>query len=288
MKPAAWIGCLLVALVGSSATTAADPPPADAVRGGWVVDVDGARHIFILKVADGAITGTYCAVDCGDPARLAFVRNGTLRADGGVNFDIVRPGRQPRTLASVTGRAAADGLALEVSGRGLRPALPREIVLRRDPRKPPMLTVEELFERRGVKSGPLVIAGSSTPYQPPGPDEPLTPARLEDLWVWSEGPGRQHFIFRQVGDDMLGMVCGPCDNPWTFGPLDNFALRGDTLTFDIVHEDWGTGIEFGPYANHATATLVRHELHLRTLHRAGTREIRGDLVLTGPLRTDPR
>jgi hypothetical protein len=160
--------------------------------------------------------------------------------------------------------------------------------LQPDSRKPATRTVEELFKARGITSGPLVFSGSPTPYVPAGPNELLNPAVLEGLWVWSNGAGKQHFMFRQVGDVMLGAVCGPCDNPYTFGVLDNIVIHGDSATFDIVHEDWGIGIEFGPFANHGTVTLSRHELHLHTVQQNGPRTVEGDLVLTGPLRTSPR
>jgi hypothetical protein len=278
---------LLFGAVAAGMAAMASGATADAVRGGWVADVNGVRHIFILKVTDAGITGTYCAVDCSDPANLSFVERGALTADG-VRFDIVRTDGRRSVRTAVTGHLGDGGLVLSIAPNGLRPALPRELNLRRDPRKPASITVEELFARRGVTSGPLVISGSSTPYVPPGPNEPLTPTTLDGLWVWSDGPGRQHFLFRAVGDRIQGMVCGPCDNPWTFGALDNGVIRGDTFTFDINHEDWGIGIEFGPYVNHATATLSRHELHLRTTQQNGPRIIQGDLVLTGPLRTTPR
>jgi hypothetical protein len=267
---------------GQSAVTTAD-----AVRGGWVADVDGIHHVFVLKVRDAVVTGIYCAVDCGDPSRLSFIDRGALTSEG-VRFQILRieGGTQSRT--DVVGRVAEGRLSLTFSPRGRPATEPRQLSLQRDRRKPVPVTVEEIFSRRGIQSGPLVISGSSTPYMPPGPNESLSASALEGLWVWSTGPDKQHFIFRQVGDRILGVVCGPCDNPYSFGALDNAVIQGDTLTFDINHEDWGIGIEFGPYANHATATLSRHELHLRTVQQNGPRTIEGDLVLIGPLRTTPR
>ncbi len=284
---------LVAALASGMAATAvsAERAPssslADAVRGGWLADIDGVRHIFILKVADAGVTGTYCAVDCSDPANLAFVERGSLTADG-ARFDILQFDRKVRSRTAVVARVVGAELELTVAPSALRPKLPRQVKLHRDPRKPTSITVEELFARRGVTSGPLTIAGSTKPYEPPGPNETLTPEKLDGLWVWSDGPGRQHFMFREVGDRILGMVCGPCDNPYTFGPLDNGVIRGDTLTFDINHEDWGIGIEFGPFVNHATATLSHHELHLRTTQEVGPRVVHGDLTLTGPIRTTPR
>jgi hypothetical protein len=279
------IAVMLVELVMASATAADHPTAAaDAIRGGWVADVEGTRHIVVLKVRDATVTGIYCAVDCGDPSRLVFVDRGTLTADG-IRFQLLRiEGRaSPRT--DVLGRLVGGHLLLTLKPSSRDSKDPRQLDLQRDPRRPEAVTLEELFARRGVTSGPLLISGSQTPYVPAGPNETLAPAVLEGLWVWGYGSKKQHFMFRQVGEHMLGAVCGPCDNPYTFGALDNFVIRGDTLAFDINHEDWGMGIEYGPFANHGTATLSRHELHLHTVQHNGPRTVEGDLVLTGPLRT---
>jgi hypothetical protein len=279
------------ALITASGTSAGAESPAlhktaDAVRGGWVADVNGVRHIFILKVRGTEVSGIYCPVDCSDPANLAFIERGELTADG-VKFQILQSNGRSESRTDVVGRVADAQLQLTTKA-GNRSAIPAQLNLLRDPRKPATTTVEAMFARRGVQSSSLTISGSSTPYTAPGPNETLTPTIIEGLWVWSDGPGRQHFMFRQVGKRVLGAVCGPCDNPYTFGPIDNIAINGDTLTFDIVHEDWGMGIEFGPFENHARATLARHQLHLQTTQQAGTRTIHGDLILTGPIRTTPR
>jgi hypothetical protein len=257
---------------------------ADAIRGGWIADVEGTRHIFVLKVRDATVTGIYCAVDCGDPSRLVFVDRGTLTPDG-LRFQLLRIEGRSSSRTDVVGRLVDGNLLLTLAPSSGHSEDRRQLDLQRDPRKPAAVTVEQLFARRGIKSGPLVISGSPTPYVPAGPNEALAPTVLGGLWVWGNGSGKQHFMFRQVGERMLGAVCGPCDNPYTFGVLDNIVIRGDTVTFDINHEDWGIGIEFGPFANHGTATLSRHELHLHTVQQNGPRTVEGDLVLTGPLRT---
>lgn len=284
------LALLLVLVLGGFITApraqAADEASvADAVRGGWVADVDGVRHIFVLKVRGDAVSGIYCAVDCSDPTRLVFVEQGKLLPDG-ASLHATHPSRGDR--ATMLARVVDGGLELTISKISLKPALPRRLRLQRDPRKPAVVPVEELFRRRGVTSGPLLFAPLVPPYVPARPNEKPTPAALRGLWVWGHGPGRQNFIFEPIGDRLLGVVCGPCDNPYTFGVLDNFAVDGDTLTFDIVHEDWGLGIEFGPYENHATATLSGNEIYLRTSQQNGPREIQGELVLVGPLRLAPR
>jgi hypothetical protein len=281
-------GVLAIGLVAGARVQAQSSTVAmvDALRGGWVADVEGTRHIFVLKIRDAAVSGIYCAVDCSDPSHLAFVERGTLTPEG-LRFQILRIERGVQSRTDVAGRIVDDRLLLWLTPRG-RMKRPTQLTLQRDARKPALVTVEEVFSRRGVVSGPLLISESPTPYTPPGPNEPLTRAGLEGLWVWSIGPAKQHFIFRQVDARLLGVVCGPCDNPYSFGPLDNVVIRGDTLTFDINHEDWGLGIDLGPFANHATATLSRHELHVRTVHQPGPRTIEGALTLIGPVVTAAR
>ena len=268
---------------------AGDSPAAtaDAVRGGWVADLDGARHIFILKVSDATVTGIYCAVDCGDPSRLAFVDKGSLTPNG-VRFQLLRVEAGASSHTDVVGRLVSGHLLLKLTPSSERSKEPQQLDLQRDPRRPALVRLDEIFARRGIKSGqPLLFSGSPTPYEPAGSNEALAPGVLEGLWVWGNGAPKQHFMFRRVGERMLGAVCGPCDNPYTFGVLDNIVIRGDTVTFDIEHQDWGIGIEYGPFANHSTATLSRHELHLHTVAHNGPRTVEGDMVLTGPLRMQP-
>ena len=283
----AIVSMVLLSTLAGNAMAAEAPPAgpvlADAVRGGWVTDIEGVRHIFILKVRDAVVSGVYCDVDCSDPAHLSVIERGSLTPDG-VRFQIHRlDGRAPERT-DVVGRIADNQLILTADPRARTATGASRWTLQRDPRKPAPVTLDELFARRGVRDGTLLISGSPNPYTPPGPNESLTAAAVEGLWVFSTGPAKQHFIFRRVGARILGVVCGPCDNPWTFGAIDNVAIHGDTLTFDINHEDWGFGIEFGPFENHATATVSRHEMHLHSVQRSGSRTIEGDLVLIGPLR----
>ncbi len=271
----------------ASAGSPAAPTLADAVRGGWVADIEGVRHIFILKVLDGVVSGVYCDVDCSEPSHLSLVERGSLTSDG-VRFQIHRlDGKTPERTDAV-GRISGGQRVLTLDARAGASTGAPQWTLHRDPRKPASATVEEMFARRGITSGPLVISMSPNPYTPPGPNEALTPAAVEGLWVAGTGPGKQNFIFRRVGEQILGVVCGPCDNPYTFGVIDNVAIRGETMTFDINHTDAGIGIEYGPFANHVTTTVSHHEMHLHSVQHAGSRTIEGDLVLIGPLRQTTR
>jgi hypothetical protein len=276
------IATMVLLTTAAGNTIAAENPLADAVRGGWVADIEGVRHIFILKALDGLVSGVYCDVDCSEPSHLSLVEHGSLTSDG-VRFQIHRLDGKTPEHTDVMGRISGGQLVLTLGDRAGASAGAPKWTLHRDPRKPALVTVEEMFARRGITSGPLVLSGSPDPYTPPGPNETLTPAAVEGLWVYSTGPARQDFSFRRVGEQILGVVCGPCDNPYNFGAIDNVAIQGKTLTFDINHQDSGIGIEYGPFANHVTATISHHELHLHSVAHNGPRTVEGDMVLIGPL-----
>jgi hypothetical protein len=55
------------------------------------------------------------------------------------------------------------------------------------------------------------------------------------------------------------VVCGRCDNTYTIGAMENIFIVGDTLYFDIVHEDWG---ESDPptFIRNITARVVQNEM----------------------------
>src|SRR5690348_5017619 len=103
--------------VAANAPAAAAATPADALRGGWVTDIDGVRHIFILKVHDdGAVTGIYCDVDCSDPAHLSLIERGALTRDG-VRFQIRRLDGKAPERTDVTGRITDNHLVLTAGAR---------------------------------------------------------------------------------------------------------------------------------------------------------------------------
>ena len=51
------------------------------------------------------------------------------------------------------------------------------------------------------------------------------------------GAPKQHFIIAKVGARLRGMVHGTCDNTYTQAALDDFVIEGNTLQFNILHED---------------------------------------------------
>ena len=59
------------------------------------------------------------------------------------------------------------------------------------------------------------------------------------------------------------MVCGTCDNPYTMAALDDFRIEGDTLKFNILHEDWADG-ELPTFYKHVTAHVGWNEMRCTT------------------------
>lgn len=267
---------LLLAVLAMPAAWALD---ANEVRGGWEITVNGVQHIYDFEIRGDRVTGVYCT-DCADTTTLAFVE-GTLQANQ-MRF-IVRHVRDDGSTAYQDQATASieDG-HLAVSGWAGGPGGTRfHWAMHKDPRGPagagaavsPVLPQPSAPARNVAAYGvhphrpraPGRPAGNGASflnptYQQPGPWEQITAAKLVGVWYWASGTARQQFVIRKVGDQLLGMVCGPCDNPYTMAPLDDFTIRGDTLTFRIRHQDWGTGPL--PYDHVITAHMTPNELRV--------------------------
>ena len=128
------------------------------------------------------------------------------------------------------------------------------------------------------------------PYIQPGPwNSALTEKDVIGVWLgYGVGAPKQYFIIKKVGDKLRGMVCGTCDNPYTMAALDDFEIQGDTLKFNILHEDWGDG-NLPTFAKHVTAHVGWNELRFTTTadHQPPPRPTPPGVVpgssLTGPI-----
>ena len=82
------------------------------------------------------------------------------------------------------------------------------------------------------------------------------------VWIgFGVGIEKQYFLIRRDGEQLFGLACGRCDNPYTMGALDHFAIHGDTLEFDIEHQDWGEG-DHVPFVRHVVAHIAMNELRM--------------------------
>ena len=90
----------------------------------------------------------------------------------------------------------------------------------------------------------------------------FSPWYVGQAGVGSDGKdGYMYMLYRKDGDRLFGLACGRCDNPYTHGALENFRIHGDTVEFDIAHQDWGDGPRI-PFERHIVAHIAMNEMHM--------------------------
>ena len=254
------LGLLMVALaLGTFGPASAQS--ADDVRGGWIADVDGTREIYILKVRGNQVTGVFCT-DCENFDNLAFVRNGTFdggtllfqvyhdRAEGGaytrrIRGQLVNGELQVRIQRQGTSQQIEQTLRRAPASNLPAPpiAVPNAPAAAVEPVEPPPAPPEPAAQAAQADDAPPAPAGRGGRGggRGGGGDDPpeLSAELIEGVWTAGEGPAMQHFMFRRVFRDVLGLACGPCDNPSSMAIIDNATVGGTNLFFDIVHEQAG-------------------------------------------------
>jgi hypothetical protein len=262
-------GLLLVSL----ATLVLAPPAAalgaDYWRGGWRTPLGDEPHIYELVIRGSRVTGVYCR-NCSDATTIGFI-DGTWDEKTGIAFKITFANPDGR-ITSVDDQHAmlVDG-RLIVTGAGVRA---NKLTLVKDPRgadpggapayhlppgTPPAMPAPRPAGAGGGGGGGR--GAGPAPYWQAGPFKALRPADLVGTWIASFGLGmnRQLFTFLLVGDQLRGVVCGRCDNPYTIGAMENILIVGDTVYFDIVHQDWGE-IDPPTFDRSIAARLVQNEM----------------------------
>lgn len=241
---------------------------ADDYRGGWRTD-SGEAHTYEFSIRGATVRGIYCTY-CADATTLAFV-DGTF-GQGGIRFEVTHvkadgsTAYKDKALATFSqGRLIVTGTSGGPGGRTF------ERVLIKDPRGPDPIpaTVSVLPKSRPSVPGDIrrrnPDGADGLPYIQPGPWK-AKPTEKDVIGVWfgfGVGAPKQYFIIKKVGGKLRGMVCGTCDNPYTMAALDDFRIEGDTLTFNILHEDWADG-ELPTFEKHVTAHVGWNELRCTT------------------------
>jgi hypothetical protein len=110
-----------------------------------------------------------------------------------------------------------------------------------------------------------VDGADGLPYIQPGPwKSKLTEKDVVGVWFgFGVGAPKQFFIIKKAGNALRGMVCGTCDNPYTMAALDDVRIEGDTLKFNILHEDWADG-QIPTFEKHVTARVGWNEMRATT------------------------
>lgn len=256
---------LLTVLVFARPTAAQD---ADDYRGGWRTD-GGEAHTYQFSIRGTTVRGVYCTY-CADATTLAFV-DGRLGADG-ITFEVTHVNADGSTKYKDKASARFTQGRLIVTGTSGAPRGGRfERVLIKDPRGPDPIPAKVSVlprDRPAVPANPArrnPDGADGLPYILPGPwKSTLTEKDVIGVWLgFGVGAPKQFFIIKKFGNRLRGMVCGTCDNPYTMAALDDFRIDGDTLTFDILHEDWGDG-EIPTFAKHVTARVGWNEMRATT------------------------
>jgi hypothetical protein len=255
----------LLAAWGLGETAAAQD--ADDYRGGWRTD-KGEAHTYQFSIRGDKVRGIYCTY-CADATTLAFVEGKFgaagitfsvthVNAGGGAAYQDHATARFDHGNLIVTGASGGPG-----GGKFERTVIkdrrgpdPLPIIVSVLPKAPPVPAVA--INQQGV--------GAPLPrYIQPGPwKSKLTEKDVIGVWLgFGVGAPKQYFIIRKVGNKLRGMVCGTCDNPYTMAALDDFEILGDTLKFNILHEDWGDG-ELPTFYKHVTCHVGWNELRCTT------------------------
>jgi len=252
-----------------AATTGGPTLSASQVRGGWEATVDGVPRIFELRIVGRRISGAYCTY-CDDASTLAFVDGRLGATDFTFTITHVRDDGSTLYQDHVRGRVQ-DGQLLLTGHDGAPGGADFSWTMRRDPSGP-------------LPPGP---AAAVFHYLQPGPWEPITPAKLVGVWLSGEGAGKQYFIIRRDGHELRGLVCGPCDNPYSMAAMEDFFIQDDSVQWNICHEDHGRGPL--PYEHHIIAHIADHELRLDAtqpnLHRIVSMTFLGPLPFAATRRS---
>lgn len=251
---------------------------ADDFRGGWRTD-GGEPHTYQFSIRGDQVRGVYCT-HCSDATTLAFI-DGKFDSNG-ITFVVTHVKPDGSTDFTDQGSAKFDKGNLIISGTsGGKGGGKYQRTVIKDPRGPDPLPLP--VSRLPAGNGPVPAiggrgggggGGGGAPAAPggpprgggylqPGPWRQLTPADVIGVWIgFGSGISKQYFIIRKVGNKLRGMVCGRCDNPYTMAALDDFEIKGDVMTFNILHEDWGPGTL--PFHNQASVHVAQNEMRMTT------------------------
>jgi hypothetical protein len=260
---------LVIVLIATLAVApAAAGQDADDYRGGWRTD-RGEAHTYEFSIRGATVRGVYCTY-CADATTLAFV-DGTFGPDG-LRFEVTHVNADGTTAYKDKAIAKFSQGRLTVTGTSGAPSGGSfERVLIKDPHGPDPIPVKVTVLPRSFPAVPGNPArrnpdgADGLPYIQPGPwKSKLTEKDVVGVWVgFGVGSPKQFFIVKKAGDTFRGMVCGTCDNPYTMAALDDFRIEGDTLKFNILHEDWGDG-ELPTFYKHVTCHVGWNELRCTT------------------------
>ena len=237
---------------------------ADFYRGGWRT-ASGQPQVYEFVIRGHEVSGIACT-RCADGTTLARIE-GTFDEKDGIVFTVRHVAADGSLVAADRATAKRGEGGLVVSGRRADGGTFAQTMIKdeRGPtpggypqvRLPPGSTPVAIVRGAGGGGG-----GPPAAYVQPAPWRQIGPADVLGVWIgFGVGMEKQYFVIRRDGDTLFGLACGRCDNPYTMGALDHFAFHGDTVEFDIEHQDWGEG-DHVPFVRHVVAHVAMNELRM--------------------------
>jgi len=199
---AVCVACMVISASGAQG--------ADLVSGTWTTGEGSTTRVYVFKVSEDRLTGITCG-PCDDPASVFRIEDGRILGTDRATFYIRRASNRERVEASLARNLMTLSSRPESDSR----ATPASISLTR---------VVENFE---LNPQPL-------PATPAGSAKPPA-AGVEGRWVSVGRTAQQNWILKVQGNDVWGLVCGPC-TPAVVTMIDG-RIDGDTVLFYINHID---------------------------------------------------
>lgn len=234
--------CWLAALLFGYAAPAFSQPD---IRGGWIADIDGVRHIYIFKVSDAAFTGTHCT-RCDEYEDISIVRNGRIEG-ARLSFSLLSDGDGRWREQRFEGEIGAGEIRLRRAGADR--SEPQRLV-RVEPAAP------------APAAAPAAAPPPPAPYVVPGPPEPQTLESMAGTWISGTGARAQILMLKVLDGQLVGLICGPCDSPVTMAPIEDGSVDGTRVEIFTVHEDNGRIAQYGRYRNDIVGTVAKHQLRI--------------------------
>jgi len=187
----------------------------DLISGTWTAGDGPAARVYVFKVSGDRITGIVCG-PCNDPASVFRIEDGRLLGNDRATFFIRHEAggngsrrerveaALSRNLMTLSARPESDAAAAAVST-----SLARVVA--------------------NFESNPQPLA-------PPPTNAGRPPARnVQGHWVSVGRRAQQNWILKVDGDQVWGLVCGPC-TPDVVTMIDGF-VDGDSVHFYVNHID---------------------------------------------------
>ena len=202
------------------ALSASGAQAADLVSGTWTAGRGSTTQVYVFKMSGNRFTGIMCG-PCDSPATVFRIEDGRLLDEEHATFFVRYDENGPAFGRYGPYRERVDAsIARNVMTLSGRPEADSNIT----PNTISLTRVVENFELNPQPLAPLPAGSAKAPA-----------AHVEGHWVSVGRTAQQNWILKVRGNDVWGLVCGPC-TPAVITMIDG-RIDGDTIRFYINHID---------------------------------------------------